>query len=364
MSPSSSTNEKVSIRTFGLSSPFAYPAESGSSIGRKVSAQKKNHDGRYLDGSCAPVSKLAQDSNSLQSPFSSPVSKRARGSSRHLAELSPERTTVYSTPVRYHLPTRMRVIPKPEISCFESDDEDNDNHLSVKKALKMASDALAWCTRRQANSLVTPKSFQHDNNKMREHQGAGDTDPKIRKHSADGKWRMGSDPRTLAHKVQWSGSTLNSVTEACTAPVPMCRETTGPNASKRLAPAMHSDLAGTEVKMGESTSQWIGWYGSNPLKSQMSHASIVGCPPFGLLVHEHAMYLSICWVDTTSTQLYRIYMITACRATHRHGPNPSTEFASKHEYGNTNGLDHLNQTIYPAFRAHEHEANGPLQCDL
>lgn len=272
-SSSSSPTDQVSGNTFGLLPPFVFPAPSGPSSVEKLSSLQHNREGKYLD---------EQGSTGLQSPLRSPISTRACNasrSSRSLVQLSSEGTQAYSTPVRYHLPTRMREIPKAEISCFESDDEEHRDHLSVRKALALASDALAWCTRKRANSLVTPKSLENQYHRVRE--VTGETRPKIRKGSADQQWSMVH--KAQSHKAQWSGSTLNSVTEARTSPVPMCRETRGRNSSKRLGPAMDFRLEGTEVKIRESTSQWIDWYGSNPFEikevSRARKLSPPGPPP-------------------------------------------------------------------------------------
>ncbi|KAH9819134.1 hypothetical protein DFH28DRAFT_64480 [Melampsora americana] len=289
MSSSSSTNETVSSNTFGLLSPFVCPAPSGSSIGQDISARKQNRDGRYPVGPCSYVSKVGIVSTSLQSPFSSPVSTRAcetSASPRRLVELSSELTQRYSTPVRYHLPTRMRAIPKPEISCFESDDEDQVDRLSVKKALTMASDALAWCTRRRANSLVTLKAFKHTDNKVQSHEVTEDTNPKMQKFIADQQWTMGRDPQSQSHKVQWSGSTLNSVSEAYPSLVPMCRQTRESTNLKRFGPDTDFGKSGGKEARLEgrpSNSQWIGWHGPNPFEieeaSRVSKLRSPGPPP-------------------------------------------------------------------------------------
>ncbi|EGG08239.1 uncharacterized protein MELLADRAFT_85055 [Melampsora larici-populina 98AG31] len=228
-----------------------------------------------LDEPSLSVTKAVNNLAGLQSPFSSPVSTRAgkvNGSSRRLVELSSEFTLAYSTPVRYHLPTRMRT--KPEISCFESDDEDHKDHTSVKKALTLASDALAWCTRKRANSSITLKAFKHTDNKVQGHEVPDTTQIKTRTVIADQQ-----------HKVQWSGSTLNSVTEAHTSLVPMCRLTRKSRTFKRSGQAVDFGSGDKEAKMaqGASTSKWIEWYGSDPFEieevSRLSKLRPPGPPP-------------------------------------------------------------------------------------
>ncbi|KAH9811900.1 hypothetical protein DFH28DRAFT_1097265 [Melampsora americana] len=235
MSSSASMNDKVSSKPFGLLSPFVYP---------------KNRGGLYLDGPRSYANNVGSASTSLQSPFSSPTATRvcnASGSSRRLVEPSSECTQACSTSVRYHLPTRMRAIPKQEISCFESDDEDHEGHIRVKKALALASDALAWCTRRRANSAVSLKT---------------------RQSVVDEHWTRGRDPKSPTHKVQWSGSTLNSVTERYTSLVPVCREIRESTTLQRFGPSTGFGLGAKESKMegGSSNSRWIGWHGSNPFE--------------------------------------------------------------------------------------------------
>ncbi|KAH9819254.1 hypothetical protein DFH28DRAFT_958232 [Melampsora americana] len=291
MSSSTSMNNKTSSNSFGLLSPFVFPATSGPLIGQNRSTRKvKNRDGKYLDGTRSSADKVGRGSTSLQSPFSSPVATReckASGSSRRFAEPSSECTQAYSTPIRYHLPTRLRATAQPEVSCFESDDEDHEGHLRLKKALALASEALARCTRRRANSAVSLKGLKHTNQKVRAHEATRETQPKTRQSVADEQWTMERDPKSLIHKVQWSGSTLNSVTEAYTSLVPMCREreTRELITLKEFGPAMDCGLGCKEEKRKEGCSsyQWIEWHGSNPFEikqvSWLSRLKSPGPPP-------------------------------------------------------------------------------------
>lgn len=262
------TNKKVLTNTFDLLSPFVYPAPCESAVGQNLS-MRKTREGRLPR---SPVAKVGNGPISLQSPFSFPVSAKVcktSVSSQHLVE--PLSTQAYSTPDCYHLPTRM--LAKPEISCFESDDEDHEEDLRVKKALALASDALAWCTRRRAKSSVSLNRSRDAKQKVRGREATGETQPKQKP--------MDSVPKSYSHKVQWSGSTANSVTKPYTSLVPMCRETRESTTSKRLGTTMDFGSGRIEAKMreGSSTSEWIGWYGFNPFEvKEASWVSILRSP--------------------------------------------------------------------------------------
>ncbi|KAH9812589.1 hypothetical protein DFH28DRAFT_1129892 [Melampsora americana] len=228
MSSPCSINNKVSTDLPGLLSPFVYQAPS-------VEPSRHQRPSNF---------KVERSATNVQYPFPSAT-----------------KVLSYSTPICYHLPPRLR--EQPEISCFKSDDEDHKERLGVKKALAVATDALVRWTRRRANSSSSPRALRHAHKEVRAPVVTGTTKSKTQSQNqqvVEHSWELGSDAKSTLHKVQWSGSTLSSVTKPYISSVPICRES-------RQATTAYDFDSGLEKNMkGDSISKWIGWYGSNPFE--------------------------------------------------------------------------------------------------